>query len=146
MLDGFDAATDSPIAAEFEALDAFYPGSKFIYTVRDVASWLESCSRQFGSKGTKNIWKKQIRHKLYGADIYDELLFRRAYAAHEAKVMAYFANRPDDLLVLNICGGEGWEKLCPFLGLPKPSFSFPLRNKTKTPRDPAGVLSENLKG
>ena len=41
------------------------------------------------------------------------------------RVRAYFAGRPDDLLVLDVVGGEGWEKLCPFLGLEPPAEAFP---------------------
>jgi hypothetical protein len=32
------------------------------------------------------------------------------------------------LLVMDICGGEGWEKLCPFLNQPTPEVAFPRRN------------------
>ena len=38
--------------------------------------------------------------------------------------------RPDDLLVLDICGGRaGWEVLCPFLGVPVPNTPFPNANR-----------------
>jgi hypothetical protein len=33
---------------------------------------------------------------------------------HDREVMEYFKNREEDLLVLDIAAGEGWEKLCPF--------------------------------
>jgi hypothetical protein len=45
-------------------------------------------------------------------------------------VKEYFRDRPDDLLVMNICAGEGWEKLCPFLGLAIPKVKFPHEFKT----------------
>ena len=37
--------------------------------------------------------------------------------------------RPGDFLVINIPAGEGWDKLCPFLGLPVPDAPFPLKNR-----------------
>jgi hypothetical protein len=41
-------------------------------------------------------------------------------------VQEYFKDRPADLLVMNICAGEGWEKLCPFLNRDAiPSRDFP---------------------
>ena len=40
-------------------------------------------------------------------------------------MIAHFAGRPDDLLVLDVVGGEGWERLCPFLGLAPPDEPFP---------------------
>ena len=46
---------------------------------------------------------------------------------HERRVRAYFADRPDDLLVIDISAGEGWEALCPFLGVPVPDKPFPRR-------------------
>ena len=43
----------------------------------------------------------------------------------------YFSkNRPNDLLVMNICDGEGWEVLCPFLNKPIPNVIFPKKNVT----------------
>ena len=43
ILEQVDALTDTPIPAVFAQLDREYPGSKFILTVRDMDSWLESC-------------------------------------------------------------------------------------------------------
>ena len=50
---------------------------------------------------------------------------------HNNEVKAYFKNRPTDLLILNIREGEGWEKLCPFLGVDVPEVPFPHYNKAK---------------
>ncbi len=44
------------------------------------------------------------------------------------KIKNYFKDRPDDLLVMNICDGDGWEVLCPFLDKPIPAVSFPHLN------------------
>jgi hypothetical protein len=35
----------------------------------------------------------------------------------------------DDLRVVNIANGEGWDVLCPFLGLSAPSVPFPMLNQ-----------------
>jgi len=35
--------------------------------------------------------------------------------------------RPDDLLVMDIPAGDGWEQLCAFLALPEPDAPFPRR-------------------
>ena len=40
----------------------------------------------------------------------------------------YFAGRPDDLLVMSVTEGEGWEVLCPFLGHAVPEAPFPHLN------------------
>ena len=49
--------------------------------------------------------------------------------------MAYFRNRPADLLVINIAEGEGFEKLAPFLSRPIPAEPFPHKG---------GVLSARM--
>jgi len=50
---------------------------------------------------------------------------------HRARVRALFKGRPGKLLILDVCGGEGYEKLCPFLGVPVASDPFPMKNKSK---------------
>jgi hypothetical protein len=46
-----DAATDLLVADTFEMLGGTYPGSKFIYTVRERTKWLESCRRHWRKRG-----------------------------------------------------------------------------------------------
>ena len=58
----------------------------------------------------------------YGADPWTE-----EAVEHERRVRAHFAGRPDDLLVMDITAGDGWEQVCPFLGLPVPDAPFPRR-------------------
>jgi hypothetical protein len=47
------------------------------------------------------------------------------------EIKEYFKDRPDDLLVMNICAGEGWEILCPFLDCGIPKIPFPHKNKSE---------------
>lgn len=58
------------------------------------------------------------------------------YHRHHADVRRYFADRPDDLLEMRIAEGDGWEKLCPFLGVEVPDGEFPRTNE----RRPGAVL------
>jgi Sulfotransferase domain len=51
--------------------------------------------------------------------------FARAYDRDDADVLAQFRAREDDPLVLDVCDGEGYERLSPFLGVPAPSERFP---------------------
>ena len=46
-LNVYSGALDTPIAANFKKLDKMYPNSKFILTIRDIDSWLESCKKFF---------------------------------------------------------------------------------------------------
>ena len=47
------------------------------------------------------------------------------YDRHHEGVMQYFKDRPDDLLVMNVLEGDGWEVLCRFLNKPVPDQPFP---------------------
>ena len=58
-----------------------------------------------------------------------ESRFQYVYDLHTRNVSDFFRSRPADLLVIDICGGEGWEKLCPFIGKATPSVSFPFANR-----------------
>jgi hypothetical protein len=60
---------------------------------------------------------------------FDRPLFSAAYDRHHQDVLGYFRGREGDLLVLNICAGEGWERLSPFLGREVPQDPFPWENR-----------------
>ena len=124
LTDEFDAVQDVPWAALFEELDRRHPGSKFILTIRDEASWLASASRHFGDTDIR------LHEWLYGVGVLEgnEDVYLERYRAHVREVREYFADRPDDLLVMDFQGGDGWSKLCEFLGDPIPKQPFPHEN------------------
>jgi hypothetical protein len=70
----------------------------------------------------------RIRRYSFGTTGFLRDRFRDFYEAHNAGVRAHFRDRPDDLLELDIAGGEGWTELCGFLGQPVPDRPFPHRN------------------
>lgn len=126
----YECLTDTPVALFYRELDQRFPGAKFILTVRDVESWLRSCSVHFA----KPSWGRtidQLHIELYGTKSFDREAFAAAYAAHVSGVLEHFAQRPNDLLLLDIVKGDGWEKLCAFLGTPVPGFPFPWANRTR---------------
>ncbi|HEX5915058.1 MAG TPA: sulfotransferase, partial [Rubrobacter sp.] len=61
------------------------------------------------------------------------------YRRHEERVRAHFADRPGDLLVMNITGGDGWEPLCAFLGHPVPDTAFPHKARHRPWSDSASA-------
>jgi hypothetical protein len=127
----FDALTDLSVARFYRELDKAFPNSKFILTVRDEESWLRSCSKFF-AKGNHRFFKwQQIHFDMYGSNQFDSALFQEAYLNHLKDVKSYFANRPNDLLIMNIPNGDGWEKLCAFLQVEEPSQPFPKANVAK---------------
>ena len=133
---GHDAATDASVAYRFEELDRAYPGSKFILTVRDEAAWLRSYHQfrdqqiKIGRNWPMNREARAVRRAVYGTEEFDAELWRAGFRRHNERVLHYFAERPGDLLVMDVTRGEGWEKLCPFLGKPIPGAAFPFANKS----------------
>jgi len=136
QIEEHDAATDTSVAASFQFLDSRFPGSKFIYTVRDLPEWLESC-RRFWGKRQENLFAANpfiinLQRHLYGGMEFDRERFRHAYARHDAQVRGHFAGRPGDLLVIDICGGDTrWQPLCEFLGADVPDIPFPVTNASR---------------
>lgn len=136
-IDSHDAASDTGVSYMFEELDRLYPGSKFILTVRNLENWLESCDFHFNHRitpeklsPTHTEFLTKVRMKLYGTVYYQPVLFKEAYQRHMQRVENYFAHRTQDLLILNICAGDGWDKVCTFLGDATPNKSFPYVNRT----------------
>ena len=130
-LKNYDAFTDLPVVPFYKKLDHQYPGSKFILTVRDKESWLQSCQNypRFNFPVYRLPFKViKLRQLIYKTVHFNESKFSDAYDRHMDDVETYFKNRPGDLLKMNIIEGEGWEKLCNFLKQPVPKESFPFRN------------------
>jgi 3'-phosphoadenosine 5'-phosphosulfate (PAPS) 3'-phosphatase len=132
-VEAFDALTDTPIPSFYRELDARYPGSKFILTVRDADGWLASCKKQFTQRFAQlqTDAHRRLFLDLYGTDVFDQERFASGYDRFVHGVGEYFRHRPGDLLMINITAGEGWEKLCPFLGRPVPDIAFPKANVTR---------------
>ncbi|MEL6942638.1 MAG: sulfotransferase family protein, partial [Bacteroidota bacterium] len=131
QLEAYQAFTDVSIIPFYKKLDQQFPNSKFIYTIRDRESWLTSCEKypRF-QRPIYNLPLKviKLRKSLYGTVKFNEQKFNAAYERHHQDVLDYFAERPNDLLILNICGGEQWEPLCSFLDVALPSEIFPFAN------------------
>lgn len=134
-LAAYDAASDIPVSLFFRELDAFFPGSRFILTVRDLDSWLTSIEAHLARRDSPNYTSATpagtIRARMYGSTRFDRDTYADAYHRHHAAVHSHFRGRPGDLLVMNICEGEGWEPLCEFLDLPAPAELFPHRHKSR---------------
>lgn len=117
-LKGYYGFTDFPCWYIYKELDRLYPGSKFILTERDPEEWYESRKKHYQRRldeGIKLNW-----------DMSENSM--KKMIKHNKEVMEYFENRPEDLLILNIIDGEGWEKLCPFLKRKIPKVPFPRKN------------------
>ena len=59
----------------------------------------------------------------------NEDIYVRRFEAHNKAVLEYFKHRPNDLLVMDLPAGDGWEKLCAFLRKQAPDAPFPHANR-----------------
>jgi len=125
-----DFVLDLPIALNYKKLDKKYPNSKFILTIRDFDSWLLSMRNHYWRYPASRRYKEQLRFRLefWGTVNFNKRLMTKKYYEHLEDIDKYFKGREKDLLVINVCAGEGWKKLCPFIGRKVPRKPFPREN------------------
>ena len=123
----FDAFQDNPWPVLYKDMDRQFPGSKFVLTLRPPREWIRSIVNHFDGKETP------MREWIYGVSCPkgNEDLYIARYERHNREVLEYFKDRSEQLLVLNITSGEGWARLCPFLGEPIPAIPFPRANTAR---------------
>lgn len=131
----FYAVSDNPIPVLYQKLDANYPGSKFILTIRDEEKWIKSVERLWNPEYNPTRWmwdvwpiSNRIHRALYGRIDFDENTMLSCYRRHNADVREYFKHRPHDLLIMDMDNGAGWKELCHFLDLPIPRAAYPVSN------------------
>jgi len=125
----FDSFKDWPWNIYYKELDEHFPGSKFVLTTRDSDRWLRSY-RNWVTIHSPSPAMKIVRKEIYGTSSPTDDQAVQRYERHNAEVKLYFADRPDDLLVVNWENGDGWEELCAFLRKPIPNKPFPHANKS----------------
>jgi len=132
------ALCDLPIPLLYRKLDAAYPGSKFILTVRDDEAWLNSVEAHWDTERNpyRSGWDNDpftnhIHDVMYRQREFDRTVWLNRYQHHNRDVLAYFKDRPNDLLVMNISAGSGWDDLCGFLNKPIPAVPYPRKNSSR---------------
>lgn len=135
-IDDYQASADITVAKRFRFLDLAYPCAKFILTTRAIDPWLKSCERHYSEAwrqtpldglGIVEKTVAEVDYEVYGSWTFDVHLFTEAKARHESAVQQHFANRPDDLLTLDITTTphrELWQRLIVFLERDPESFDF----------------------
>ena len=121
-----DAFIGNPWTILYRELDTTFPDSKFILTVRPVERWIASAVAYFGGESTP------MREWIYGygTPLGNEDAYIERYRRHNRAVAGYFHGRDEDFIVMDLEAGDGWEKLCEFLGCASPSVPFPHLNRT----------------
>lgn len=136
----------------YKALDAAFPGSRFILTVRDSGEqWFSSLCRfhtKAYSSGDHLPTEEDLKRSSYAyrgmaydnyvryfdypnTPLYDKERYIAFYETRNQAVMEYFKDRPDQLLVLNTADNDAFHKLGAFLNVDVPQDApFPWLNKT----------------
>ena len=136
---GYKATVDWPGCSYWKELSEFYPNAKVVLSVRDPIKWHESTQNTIfseemmkrGAEGPPNENRMGMMKKILG-DTFDGRVAERDHAiavfnAHTEEVKRTIP--PDCLLVYEV--GEGWERLCAFLGVAVPDTPYPRTNSTE---------------
>jgi hypothetical protein len=128
-LNMFDFFHDVPYSFNYKLINEQYPDTKFIFTTRDENDWFNSLlyyQKIYVNKNIINILYRQYiileEHKPKVIDLYRK---------YNADVIIYFKDKPDKLLIINLCEKNKDEKdildkIGSFIGNEIPSdFIFP---------------------
>ena len=129
VADVFDSFDDGPWNNDdlYVELDNRFPGSKFILTDREPVSWIRSHESHFTARQLQLKPYRLWRRRYSEAEKREKI---QRFQERNERIRRYFEGRPGVLLEMNVCAGEGWEKLCPFLGVISPTSPFPAKNVT----------------
>ena len=121
----YDAFSDiGLLSRRFRLLAEQYPGSKFVFTVRPVESWIDSRRRHV----ERNVARREAGEYDGTFLAVDEDKWMREWNEQVDRVRAYFTGR-DDFLEVDIAAAPGWGSLCRLLGCPIPAAPFPWANR-----------------
>lgn len=133
-----EAATDLTVAMRVPELVRLWPDAKFVYTWRERKTWLKSCEQHFSGvdyqtdMNTNSYFScpAEAMVRVYGSLKYSKTRWNAAYHNHERMLERELLGHDNTPIIINICDGQGWETLCPFLGVPIPDVPFPHENKS----------------
>jgi hypothetical protein len=105
--------------------------ARFILTLRrDAATWVRSLKGHILQRGPlQNLANRGIYGRLYPHG--QERHYERRYEEHRAAIRDFLAGEGAVQQLLEVCweNGDGWEKLCPFLGRQIPDVPIPHSNR-----------------
>jgi hypothetical protein len=128
---GYVSMVDYPGCRYWRQLAEHYPDAKVLHTVRDPDAWFDSTQATIFAPGTMAMNAPPPMQQFFGFirtdfgdRIHDRGFMTDYFRSHSAEVEA--AIPKDRLLVFQ--AGEGWDRLCAFLGVPVPDAPFPKVN------------------
>jgi len=128
----YNSMVDYPGAAHWKALAAYYPNAKVLHTVRDPDKWFESTQATiFAPRSTATEPQAGLQAEFFASfmgpmheHLADRAFMTDYFRRHTEEVKATIA--PERLLIYEV--GEGWGRLCKFLGVPVPDEPYPSEN------------------
>ncbi|MBT3321284.1 MAG: hypothetical protein HN392_03265 [Anaerolineae bacterium] len=120
----FDAFQDTPWFLFYEEFDKWYPGSKFILTIRDSSSWWLSFLNYFRDQ---SVSSNEFVYG-YGNPIGHEKEIVARYERYNRDVIEYFKDRSEDLLIIDVSDKKALEKISNFLGKASSYTKMPHKN------------------
>lgn len=124
----YDGFQDWPWPFVYEEMDREYENSKFILTRRKNSdAWFNSLKKHSIKKGPTEYRKIAYGYEMPAGKKSPHV---NIYEEHNEEVRAYFEGREDDFLEVCWEEGDGWEKICGFLGHEVPQAEFPHRKKS----------------
>jgi hypothetical protein len=134
-LNMFDFFHDVPYSCNYKLINEQYPDTKFVFTIRDENDWFKSLLHY---QQIPNSVNKNLLNIMYGEYVILEEHKPKVidlYRKYNADVITYFKDKPDKLLIINLCEKNKDERLIldqigSFIGKEIPSdFIFPYINK-----------------
>lgn len=149
FMSNYDAFQDMPLSQEsiYVALDALFPNSRFILTVRDPDQWYASMVRFYckwtGVNAITDITPERLDASFHHVRVgyvrntqvrfltkfrpqptvdwslfLDRELYQQAYQQRNEEIQRYFLERPGQLLVIDLTQEPDTRRICEFLGQP----------------------------
>jgi hypothetical protein len=131
ILKDYQSMVDYPGAAYWREIAAHFPNAKVLHTVRDPDAWFESTQATIfapNSPASRAQGPQAAFFASFTAPFRDHISDRKFmtdyFRRHTEEVKAAFP--PERLLIYEV--GEGWDRLCAFLGVPVPDAPYPSEN------------------
>lgn len=144
-LDGYRSTVDWPGAFFWRELIERYPAAKVVHTVRDPEEWYASAERtiwaatnlpvQPGMTAFRDVCDATVWRGTFHGRFADREYAVRVFTEHDDAVRRHV---PAERL-LEYRAGEGWDRLCAFLGVPVPDGEFPRLNDAAAFQERTGL-------
>ncbi len=144
-IDRHESFEDWPYPVMYRELFFQYDDAKFVLTQRrDAPTWLDSLKRHSLHTDPANHCRLLAYGYAYPHGV--EAYHLNFYERHALEVRQFFTCHGAQDRLLEVCweSGDGWERLCRFLGRPMPAEPFPHENRSEAVVADSAIVAENI--